>query len=323
MNTLKSEYSIETIIKIIIEYKSRLIKIIASVLFLSFLYIYTSEKYYESSITLYPAGELSDDATLMSSIIAQTAGLGEMYSPSYYIPDIIASRTLKESIILNKWHIESDTLNLIEFWELNNDSSFFDSFFSSHSNKDDIYLNNAVDILDDLIIIDESSTGLISVFVYNQNSILASEIANYISKYVDDFVTKQQRKFASQNKVFVEGQLQIALTDLNISEQKLTTFRKKHPITLDTPDLQLERARLMRDIEVNQEVYVTLRQQFEIAKIEESKVRLLVNILDTAKPSIKISHPKSILVIFFGFFIGISFCVIYLFAIDIISRKKI
>ena len=322
MNTFKTDHNIESIIKSINKHKSRLIKILVSVLLLSILYLFTSEKYYESNITLYPAGELSDDTTLMSSIIAQTAGLGELYSPSYYIPDIIASRTLKESIILNKWHIDSDTLNLIEFWKLDSDGGYLDSFFSSNKNKDDVYLNSAVDILDNLIIIDESSTGLISVFVYNQNSKLAAEIANYISKYVVEFVTEQQRKFASQNKVFVENQLQNALSDLNISEQKLTTFRKKHPITLDSPDLQLQRARLLRDIEVNQEVYITLRQQFEITKIEESKVRLLVNILDIAKPSIKIAHPKSILVIFFGFFIGISLCVIYLFTIDIISRKK-
>ena len=322
MNTFKTDHNIESIIKSINKHKSRLIKILVSVLLLSILYLFTSEKYYESNITLYPAGELSDDTTLMSSIIAQTAGLGELYSPSYYIPDIIASRTLKESIILNKWHIDSDTLNLIEFWKLDSDGGYLDSFFSSNKNKDDVYLNSAVDILDNLIIIDESSTGLISVFVYNQNSKLAAEIANYISKYVVEFVTEQQRKFASQNKVFVENQLQNALSDLNISEQKLTTFRKKHPITLDSPDLQLQRARLLRDVEVNQEVYITLRQQFEITKIEESKVRLLVNILDTAKPSIKVAHPKSILIIFFGFFIAITLCVFYLFAIDIVNRTE-
>ena len=132
MNTFKTDHNIESIIKSINEHKSRLIKILASVLLFSIFYLFTSEKYYESNITLYPAGELSDDTTLMSSIIAQTAGLGELYSPSYYIPDIIASRTLKESIILNKWHIDSDTLNLIEFWKLDSDGGYLDSFFSSN-----------------------------------------------------------------------------------------------------------------------------------------------------------------------------------------------
>ena len=45
-------------------------------------------------------------------------------------------------------------------------------------------------------------------------------------------------------------------------------------------------------------------------------------LLDTAKPSIKIAHPKNILVIFFGFFIAITLCIVYLFTIDIVSRKK-
>ena len=104
---------------------------------------------------------------------------------------------------------------------------------------------------------------------------------------------------------------------------KLTTFRKKHPITLDSPDLQLQRARLLRDIEVNQEVYITLRQQFEITKIEESKVRLLVNILDIAKPSIKIAHPKSILVIFFGFLlVYLSALFIYLQLILLVEKNN-
>ena len=129
MNIDNSNTNFDYIISSIYEYKKSLIKIVISVLFISILYIITSEKYYESNITLYPAGELSDDKTLMSSIIAQSTGLGEIYSPSYYIPDIIASRTLKESIILNQWYIESDTMNLIEFWKLDTKSSFLDRFF--------------------------------------------------------------------------------------------------------------------------------------------------------------------------------------------------
>ena len=322
MNSSNKDNNIEYLYNIIYKSKITLFKIFSVILMSSLLYFFTTEKYYESKITLYPAGELSDDSNLMSSIIAQTAGISELYSPSYYIPDIIASRTLKESIILNKWIVNSDSINLIDFWEINGKQGFINKLFSNNINEDTIEFNMAVDILDDLIVIDESSTGLISVFVYNQNAQLAADIANYISDYVVSFVTEQQRKFASQNKLFVKSQLGNSLNDLNLSEQKLTSFRKKHPITLDSPDLQLQRARLMRDIDVNQEVYITLRQQFEITKIEESKVRLLVNILDLAKPSIRIAHPKFLLIIIFGFFISIMLSVFYLFTIDIISRKK-
>ena len=317
-----NENNFNYVLDILLKRKFNLLKIIIFSLTLSLIYYFSSDKFYESKITLYPAGELSDDSTLMSSIIAQSAGIGELYSPSYYIPDIISSRTLKESIIKNKWYLNNNKQNLIEYWDLKINDGLLSFLKKENIDNDEVLLNQAVNILDDLIIIDESSTGLISVYVYNQNSKLASDIANYISDYVIEFVTSQQRKFATQNRAFVETQLDNALQDLSNSEELLTIFRKNNPITLDSPELQLQRARLLRNVEVDQEVYITLRKQYEITKIEESKVRLLVNILDPAKPSIEISHPKIVLILFFAIFIGLILSIFYLFIIDLLYRKK-
>ena len=45
--------------------------------------------------------------------------------------------------------------------------------------------------------------------------------------------------------------------DLTKNEEDLTKFRKIDPLALDTPDFQLQRDRLIRDFETNQEVYLT------------------------------------------------------------------
>jgi len=50
-------------------------------------------------------------------------------------------------------------------------------------------------------------------------------------------------------------------------------------------------------IEANQAVYITLRQQYEIAKIEEAQERLLINILDIAEPAVKKDKPKRLLIL--------------------------
>ena len=99
--------------------------------------------------------------------------------------------------------------------------------------------------------------------------------------------------------------------DLLLSEDKLTVFRKENPLALDSPDLQLERLRLLRDVEVNQEVFITLRNQLEIAKIEESKERLFINILDKAEPSIYSSHPKILLTLFIFIFFGLFTSILF------------
>ena len=70
--------------------------------------------------------------------------------------------------------------------------------------------------------------------------------------------------------------------------------------------------RLRSAIEENRAVYITLRQQFEISKIEEVKDKLLVNILDIAEPAVEKSKPKRTFIILFMIFIGCLSSISYL-----------
>ena len=75
----------------------------------------------------------------------------------------------------------------------------------------------------------------------------------------------------------------------------------------------MKRSRLEYTIEENRAVYITLGQQFEIAKIEEAKEPLLINILDVAEPSVKKAKPKRKLIIILSMLLGLigrsSFCI--------------
>jgi len=103
---------------------------------------------------------------------------------------------------------------------------------------------------------------------------------------------------SSENRQFIESRMTDAKEELSNSEVKLTDFRKEHPFALDTPDLQLQRGRFMRDIEVNQEVFITLRQQYELAKIEELKETPVINILDEGEPAIEKAKPQRVFIVF-------------------------
>ena len=149
---------------------------------------------------------------------------------------------------------------------------------------------------------------------------LSADIANYISNYVIDFVNLEQKRFAEKTKDFTKKRFELSEYDLIASENKLTEFRKIHPRSLDTPELQLERLRLIRDVEVNQEVFVTLRNQLEIAKIEEAKERLFINILDRAEPSINKEHPRTILLLIIFSFLGVLFSLSYLIVINNLKK---
>ena len=165
-------------------------------------------------------------------------------------------------------------------------------------------IETAIENLGELILVNEEASGLITVSVMMEDPGLAAGIANYIAEFVKDFISVEQHREAVKNKVFIYDQQMQAKEELALSEEELTDFRKQHPIALDTPDLQLARGRLIRNIEENQAVYITLRQQYEISKIEEAKENLLVNILDSAEPAVEKTKPKRKLIVILSIILG-------------------
>lgn len=77
----------------------------------------------------------------------------------------------------------------------------------------------------------------------------------------------------------------------------------------DTPEIKMQRDRLTSSIEENRAVYITLRQQFEIAKIDEKKEKLLINVLDIAEPAIKKDKPKRTLIVLLSLFGGLMLAI--------------
>ena len=295
----------------------------------SIVYVNFKTDYYKSTISLYAAGEL-DDSSLLGQYgsLAENLGFATTPSSNYYIPDIIESRSLKNKIINKKWNttIKEEPIDLITYWGIdkvgfiNRIFNFISSIFSSNKfkNNDVSNLNRAINQLDDLIYVDEKNSGLIIVSVHMEEPKLASDIANYISDYVVEFIEKEQKNFADKSKEFIMDRMQISKQELNESEERLTTFRKNNPLVLDTPDLQLERARLIRSVDVNQQVFITLREQLEIAKIEASKERLFINILDKAEENPDKDKPNRLLLV-----IIISLCGLFLSLIFQINKNNL
>ncbi len=217
--------------------------------------------------------------------------------------------------------------NLIKYWELDKPSFFspmkwIREFLPSggfNSTKIDKETYEAILELDELISVKEEISGLISVTVLMEDPKLASDIANYISEYVKSFISVEQKREASRNKIFVEKQMKEAKTQTENSEDSLTDFRKNHPLRLDTPSIEMMRERLQSTVEENRAVYITLRQQFEIAKIDEAKERLLINVLDTAEPAVKKAKPKRTLIVILSFICGIFLAIPYTLYLD---RRK-
>ena len=315
--TENDEINLAAILDIIKLEKIFILKLTLFFTMIGLIYSLLATLYFRSTISMYPAGELSQSSGVLGEFqgLAKTFGMGSLGpAPTYNIPDIINSRRLKKDIVQKIWKTQNfpEGSNLVTFWELDKPKFFSPKKWISKflpkgnfiADSNAKLIHEAILDLDDLITVREEISGLITVSIMMQDPTLAANIANYIANYVKDFISYEQHREAQRNREFVEDQKSDAKIQLESSEELLTSFRKKHPIPRDTPELQMQRSRLESGIEENRAVYITIRQQYEIAKIEEAKEKLLINILDIAEPAIKKDKPKRILIVLLSLFGG-------------------
>ena len=315
--TENDEINLAAILDIIKLEKIFILKLTLFFTMIGLIYSLLATLYFRSTISMYPAGELSQSGGVLGEFqgLAKTFGMGSLGpAPTYNIPDIINSRRLKKDIVQKIWKTQNfpEGSNLVTFWELDKPKFFSPKKWISKflpkgnfiADSNAKLIHEAILDLDDLITVREEISGLITVSILMQDPTLASNIANYIANYVKDFISYEQHREAQRNRKFVEDQKLDAKIQFELSEELLTSFRKKHPIPRDTPELQMQRSRLESGIEENRAVYITIRQQYEIAKIEEAKEKLLINILDIAEPAIKKDKPKRTLIVLLSLFGG-------------------
>jgi len=127
---------------------------------------------------------------------------------------------------------------------------------------------------------------------------------------------------------FINQRIESVEVDLESSEEKFRIFNEKNR-QISSPALQLEQERLSRDVEIQKGIFLTLKQQLELAKIEEVQESSIVQILDTPQvalgPSNKNLKLSVVLATILGLVIGIIFGFIrsYLDSNNIEERKKL
>jgi len=318
------EFDLWAITNIINKNKWLLIKVTSFFTAIGITYALLATVYFSSSISLYPAGELNQTGGMFGDFtgIAKTFGIGSLgTSPTYNIPDIINSRRLKKDIILKEWGSKTYTkkVNLIKYWEIDKPSYFNPrelllkllQIEDTKPDSLDSFIHEAIIKISGLISIKEEISGLITVSVLMEEPQLSAEIANYIADFVKDFISYEQHREAIRNLDFVQKQTKLAKNSLTESEQNWIEFKKEIPQSI-TPDLRMREQRLNSNIDENKAVYITLLQQLEIAKIDEAKENLLVNILDIAEPAVEKSKPKRTFITLFMMFLGLGSSIGYL-----------
>jgi len=131
---------------------------------------------------------------------------------------------------------------------------------------------------------------------------------------------KLQRKFKIQTlneKIdYLEQKILIAKLELEDIEEQLKSFREKNRNVNNSPALLLTQERLQRNVEIQKGIFLTLKQQLELAKIEEVQKSSFVQILDYPSLPLKAINPKKLSTNIIGGFVGFFFAIFLSFMIE-------
>ena len=123
-------------------------------------------------------------------------------------------------------------------------------------------------------------SNIVTVEVTSQWKWLSESINRSMLELLNETNVRKRGTRANLERVFIESRQAEAQRDLEQAEDLLADFYNRNRRMEDSPALLAEVARLQRRVEVNQQVYLTLSQSYEQARIEEVRNTPLITVID-------------------------------------------
>jgi uncharacterized protein involved in exopolysaccharide biosynthesis len=148
--------------------------------------------------------------------------------------------------------------------------------------------------------------------------------AAIVNAFLEELITYNQEvrdSKAKQNRIFIEERLEENRKLLKKAEAELADFTTKNK-KIVTPDLVIELDRLKRNVKVQEEVYVMLKKQLELAKIEEQEKKPVIEIIEKASVPLYKSSPKTKRSVILAGFVSVFLFICLAFVLEYISKMN-
>ena len=277
---------------------------------LGLIYALLASPWYEAQVKILPPTRDSSKLNMYSGL-ASLVGinfLGFGYDKQVQYPEIIESNFVLDKILENKFKtgLYEKPVSLFQFWDTSIDSSEdnwkHELFEKSKKRLRSEYIGTSIDKKSSILTLSVSAP---------KDPMLASEMANFIIKQIDIYNKYFRKNKARDQSDFISKGLAEAQENMDNSMQALQTFMEKNKNT-GSPEKKLLLERLQTEMEVQKSIYLELRKQLEIAKIEEIKETETLDILEYAQIPVFKIKPKRIVIVLFSMITGFLLSLIYI-----------
>jgi uncharacterized protein involved in exopolysaccharide biosynthesis len=262
-----------------------------------------SPRTYSSSATFIPQGSEASTSGLAlaaGQLGIRVGGGGGTWGPPVYV-ELLHSNALLAPIAL-------DTVTVTEEGR----RTTIADVLRVPANKNRLLrAENAVSALAGVVRVAEiKPLGAVEVSVKTRWPSVSLALAERLVSGVNQFNLERRRTQATAERQFVEIQTAEAQTTLRQAEDRLLTFLQRNRAIAGSPELAFERDRLQRDVSLRTQVYTSLLQNLEEARMREVRDTPVITILEPPRLPVMSDGRRTVQRIILGGFIGVAFGVL-------------
>jgi uncharacterized protein involved in exopolysaccharide biosynthesis len=216
------------------------------------------------------AGSLTGLAAQFGFALPLTATDGGQ-SPAFY-SDLVKSRTILGGVVDSQFEYQTDRGptrgTLVDFYR---------SKGSTPALRRDAAIRKLGDEIDATTV---QKTGVVDLAVTVRQPGLAVQINQRLLDLINQFNLRTRQSQAAQERRFTERRLAEVRQDLRGAEDRLQQFLQRNRDIRNSPDLTFQADRLQREVAMQQQVFTTLAQAYEQAKIEEVRDTPVITVVE-------------------------------------------
>jgi len=210
-------------------------------------------------------------------------GSSSVMSENIY-PTLIKSENLLENLLFKSF---TD-------YHYNSEKKLIDMLITVDVESDFEKKKNALKILqeDRIKVSKDPKTGVIILTVLSNHGLLSRDICLAILEELDILQQNINTRNAKEKRIFIKDRITEVELNLYDIEKDLIDFYNSHKLYQSSPMLLVEEQRIKTKLDVAKSVYITLKQEFETAKIEEVNESSFIELIDGPSVPLYRSSPK-------------------------------
>ncbi|MFC1559159.1 GNVR domain-containing protein [Gemmatimonadota bacterium] len=253
-------------------------------------YTFIQPRTYSSSCSFVPQSS-PNQSSLTTTLAAQfgvSVPAGDAGQTPEFYADLIISREILSDLIDTTYvyHDDNDeamNASLSELLEIKGES-------------EEIVREKTIQVLGKLLSVStDLQTGLVNLSVQSKWPAVSQRIAQYILDLVNQFNLATRKTQATAERIFTESRLEEVAGELRESEDALQDFLQTNRQWEVSPELAFVHDRLTREVIMRQQIFTTLSQAYEQARIDEVRDTPVITIVEKPETPVMPGRRRMIL----------------------------